>query len=113
MAPLLSTSPELSRTILPPRVLKPLASRVPLFFTTPSCSCRAACADMTIMPPGALTALPFSTSASICDGVTSTPTSDWRASNCRLIASPLASATVPASASTTPLLRTVGASSAM
>ena len=111
--PLLSTRPELSSTILPPRSLKPVATTLPVLRTTPPCNSLAAWADMMIMPPGACTAEPFSTSAAIAEGDTSTPARVRLSLNCREICSPAAIATVPAWAITMPLLRTCGASRAI
>ena len=111
--PLLSTRPELSSTILPPREDKPVATTLPVLRTTPPCNSLAAWADMMIMPPGACTAEPFSTSAAIAEGDTSTPARVRLSLNCREICSPAAIATVPAWAMTMPLLRTCGASRAI
>ena len=111
--PLLSTRPELSSTILPPREDKPVATTPPVLRTTPPCNSLAAWADMMIMPPGACTAEPFSTSAAIVEGDTSTPARLRLSANCREICSPAAIATVPAWAITMPLLRTCGASRAI
>jgi hypothetical protein len=51
------------RRIVPPSLVSPVASSVPVFFTTPPCRRFAACAERIISPPGARTALPFSTNA--------------------------------------------------
>ncbi len=111
--PPFSTRPELSSTILPPRAARPVASRAPLLRTTPPCSWLAAWADMMMRPPGACTAAPFSTSAAMAEGDTSTPARVRLSENCSAICSPAAMATVPAWAMTMPLLRTCGASMAM
>ncbi|MHA7679358.1 hypothetical protein [Cupriavidus sp. PET2-C1] len=102
-----------SRRTVPPSRVRPVASSVPVLRTTPPCKRSAACADRMIRPPGARTALPFSTSAWMVAGVTSRLASVWLPLNCNSYASPAASATVPSCATMTPRLRTSGASSAM
>ena len=60
------------RRITPPSLSSPVAEMLPLFLTTPPSKLLAACADKMMRPPGACTALPFSTKVSSAEGVTST-----------------------------------------
>ena len=102
-----------SSTILPPRLTRLLASSLPLLRITPACRLASALADRMIKPPGASTALRLSTKVAIAAGVVVMPARVCWPSKFKLIASPAASATVPARATITPLLRTSGASSAI
>ncbi|WP_458764207.1 hypothetical protein [Cupriavidus basilensis] len=70
MLPLCWMASLASRRTVPPSLLRPVASSVPVLRTTPPCRRSAACADRMISPPGARTALPFSTSAAMVAGVT-------------------------------------------
>ena len=101
------------KRITPPLSSRPLACKVPLFLTTPLSNWLAACADKMIRPPGACTALPFSTRAATVAGVTTMLARLFCLSNCSSKLSPAARATVPILAITMPLLRTSGASRAM
>ena len=60
------------RRITPPSLTSPVAEMLPLFLTTPPSKLLAACADKMTRPPGACTALPFSTSVLMVLGVTNT-----------------------------------------
>ncbi len=97
----------------PPSFTNPLACSTPLLLTTPPCTRSSACADKMMSPPGACTARPLSTKLAMVEAVTSSPVSVLPPSICRLKVSPAAMATVPSLATTTPWLRTVGASKAM
>ena len=101
-----------SSTMRPPRPVRLLAFTLPLLWMTPPCSSCAAWADMSTVPPGASTACRLSTRAARADGATRSRVSCWPA-NCSSMTSPAARATVPAWASSTPSLRTSGASRAM
>ena len=101
-----------SSRMTPPLAVRPLASRLPLLFTTPPCKWLSAWALRMIRPPGACTALPLSTSAAMLAGVTRILAKVLLPSNCNSKTSPAASATVPSCATMTPLLRTSGASRA-
>ena len=100
------------KRMVPPLSTKPLASSRPVLLTTPPCNRLAAWADMMIKPPGANTAWPLSTKAATVAGSTRT-FAKREPSNCNSNVSPAVSATVPICATTTPVLRTSGASSAM
>ncbi|WP_316681286.1 hypothetical protein [Ralstonia flaminis] len=113
MAPLCWMVSLASRRTVPPSLVRPVASSVPVLRTTPPCRRSTACADRMMSPPGARTALPFSTSAAMVAGVTWMLASVWLPLNCSSYVSPAASATVPSWATTTPWLRTSGASSAI
>ena len=99
--------------IRPPSFTSPLACITPLLLTTPPCTRSSACADKMMSPPGACTARPLSTRLAMVEAVTSSPVSAFAPSMCRVKVSPAAIATVPSLATTTPWLRTVGASKAM
>ncbi len=102
-----------SSQILPPSSVRLLASIEPLLLMTPPCRRFMACAERMISPPGASTAFLFSTSAAIWLWVAVMPASVPFSVKFRLMASPDASATVPAWAMMTPSFRTSGASRAM
>ena len=68
----------------PPSFTRPLACKLPVLFTMPPCKRLAACADKMISPPGACTALPFSTKALIVAGVTTTLGNKPAPSNCKV-----------------------------
>ena len=102
------------KTILPPFSLRLVALSCPLFLTTEPCSAASAWADKMICPPSASTALRFSTMAAMAWGVVVMPVKPVpELLKLSVMASPEASATVPAWATTTPWLRTSGASNAM
>ena len=102
-----------SSTILPPWLTKLLASKEPVFLITPARILSAATADKMIRPPGACTAWRFSIRVAMVDGVVVMPSKLPPPSKFKVMDSPAAMTTAPARASTTPELRTSGASSAM
>ncbi|CAN1572311.1 hypothetical protein MCEMAEM4_03360 [Burkholderiaceae bacterium] len=102
-----------SKTILPPLLTKLLASKVPLFLTTPACSLFKATADKMICPSVAITACWLFTSVARVLRVVVMLARVWLPAKLRVMASPVAMATVPAWATTTPAFCTSGASSAM
>ena len=72
MLPVSSMRSLATKRTTPPSRTRPVALITPVFLTTPACKRLAAWADKMMRPPGASTALPFSTSAAIVAGVTST-----------------------------------------
>ena len=113
MLPLWLILLEARRMMRPPSFTRPLACSTPLLLTTPPCTRSSACADKMMSPPGACTARPLSTKLATVEAVTSSPVSVLPPSICKLKVSPAAMATVPSLATTTPWLRTVGASKAI
>ena len=113
MLPVLLMAELARKRITPPLSTKPVASKLPVLRTTPLSKPLAAWADKMIKPPGACTALPLSTSADTVAGVTSTLFRLCLASKLSSMRSPAAITTAPILATTTPLLRTSGASKAM
>ncbi len=113
IAPLFKMLLLASSKMRPARCTKPVASRVPLLLTTPLCKRLAAWADKMMRPPGALTALLFSTKVLMAAALTTTRLRAPPPSNFSSKDSPAARATVPKFATMTPLLRTSGANMAM
>ena len=101
-------------TILPPLLVRLVALSWPLFLTTAPCRLANAWADKIICPPSASTALRFSTKAAMVCAVVVMPAKPVPPLlKVSAIVSADAKATVPACATTTPWLRTSGASKAM
>ncbi len=84
MLPLWLIWSEARSRMRPPSFTKPLACKLPVLFTMPPCKLLAACADKMISPPGACTALPFSTKVFMVAGVTTTLDSRPLPSNCKV-----------------------------
>jgi len=101
-----------SSRIFPPALITPSAWIVPLFITLPA-SWFTALADKMTKPPGAWIIYRFSTRAFIWLGVTVKLSRLDRGPKFKVIASPLAKATVPCLAIRMPALRTSGANNAM